>query len=143
MMNELGWTGEMIDEAQNAFKKNPELASIYNAGHVKDTAYVSRVEKINEDLAPVRFNVFCPKVLALKGKIRDDSLQGRALFEITDAQVQRGGHDATGVCYELRRVSKIERLRNLLVALLREHERDGTIRPTGDSSSTSLSSADT
>jgi putative DNA primase/helicase len=60
----------MLDEAQDAFRKNLDLASIYNAGHVKDTAYVGRVEKINEDLVPVRFNVFCPKVLALKGKIR-------------------------------------------------------------------------
>jgi len=69
----------MLDEAQDAFKKNPDLASIYNAGHVKDTAYVGRVEKINEDLVPVRFNVFCPKVLALEGKIRDDSLQERVI----------------------------------------------------------------
>ena len=69
----------MIDEAQDAFRKNPDLASIYNAGHVKDTAYVGRVEKINEQLVPVRFNVFCPKILALKGKIRDDSLQERVI----------------------------------------------------------------
>ena len=40
----------MIDEAPDTFRKKSDLASIYNAGHVKDTAYVGRVEKINEQL---------------------------------------------------------------------------------------------
>ena len=72
--------------------------------------------------------------------------EGRALFEITEAQVQRGaaGMMQRAFVTELRRVNKMERLRYLLVALLREHEPDGTIPTNGRFLFfTSLSSADT
>ena len=69
----------MVDEAQAAFRKNQELAEIYNAGHVKRTAFVGRVDKVGEELVEKLFSTFCPKVLALKGKIQDDSLQDRII----------------------------------------------------------------
>jgi hypothetical protein len=69
----------MVDEAQAAFQKNQDLEEIYNAGHVKRTAFVGRVEKVGEELVEKLFSTFCPKVLALKGKIKNDSLQDRVI----------------------------------------------------------------
>ena len=55
------------------------MAAIYNAGHVKSTAFVGRVDKVGDELVEKLFSTFCPKVLALKGKIEDDSLQDRVI----------------------------------------------------------------
>jgi Protein of unknown function (DUF3631) len=79
----------MVDEAQAAFRKFPELADLYNAGHIKSTAYVGRVDKEGDELVEKLFPTFCPKVLALKGKIHDDSLQERVI-EIRLARVVEG-----------------------------------------------------
>jgi hypothetical protein len=70
----------IVDEAQAIFRKSPDVEDIYNAGHVKSTANVGLVDKTeNGELVERLFNVFCPKVIGLKGKIRDDSLQDRVI----------------------------------------------------------------
>ena len=55
------------------------MEDIFNAGHVRSTAYVGLVEKVGDEFVERRFNVFCPKVIGLKGKIHDDSLQDRVI----------------------------------------------------------------
>jgi hypothetical protein len=69
----------MTDEAQKLFKAGSDIIEIYNAGHIRRTAYVGRVETVGEELVPVRFPTFCAKVIALKGKLKDESLQQRCL----------------------------------------------------------------
>ena len=70
----------IVDEAQAIFRKGPDVEDIYNAGHIKSTANVGLVDKTeNGELVERLFNVFCPKVIGLKGKIRDDSLQDRVI----------------------------------------------------------------
>ena len=69
----------IVDESQAIFRKSPDVEDIFNAGHVRSTAYVGLVEKVNDEFVERRFNVFCPKVIGLKGKIRDDSLQDRVI----------------------------------------------------------------
>ena len=86
-----------LDEAQAAFKKNPGLHAIYNAGHIRDSANVGRVEKgANDELDPETFNVFGPKILAVKGRLKDDSLQERVieirLARITEADQVEGDY---------------------------------------------------
>jgi hypothetical protein len=79
----------ITDEAQAILQKNEDLAEIYNAGHVKRTAYVGRMEKIGETQVEKLFRTFGPKVLALKGKIKDDSFQERCI-EIRLARMVAG-----------------------------------------------------
>ena len=69
----------IVDESQAIFRKSPDVEDIFNAGHVRSTAYVGLVEKVNDEFVEKRFNVFCPKVIGLKGKIHDDSLQDRVI----------------------------------------------------------------
>ena len=69
----------IVDESQAIFRKSPDVEDIFNAGHVRSTAYVGLVEKVNDEFVEKRFNVFCPKVIGLKGKIDDDSLQDRVI----------------------------------------------------------------
>jgi putative DNA primase/helicase len=68
-----------VDEAQFAFERSKELEGIYNAGHTRG-ANVGRVDEgPNGERDPVAFNVFCPKLLAWKGRPKDDSMQDRVI----------------------------------------------------------------
>jgi len=58
----------LIDEADKQFAINPELQNIVNAGHTKRTAYVVRSASKEKNFEPERFNVFCPKVVAMIGR---------------------------------------------------------------------------
>ena len=53
----------IVDESQAIFRKSPDVEDIFNAGHVRSTAYVGLVDKVNDELVEKRFNVFCPKVI--------------------------------------------------------------------------------
>jgi putative DNA primase/helicase len=58
----------LIDEADTFLKQNQTLLGILNAGHVRESAYVTRVS----DRAPdgiQDFRVWCPKVLAMIGTL--------------------------------------------------------------------------
>jgi hypothetical protein len=79
----------IVDEAQAIFRKSPDVEDIFNAGHVRSTANVGLAEKVGEEIVDRLFNVFCPKVLALKGKIKDDSLQER-IIEIRLSRIREG-----------------------------------------------------
>jgi len=91
----------LIDEADTFLQDNDELRGILNAGHTQKTAYVVRTKE--PDFEPVMFKTWCPKAIAMIGKLKD-TLEDRSI-----------------VC-QLRRKSsgeKVERLRqDRLAALL-------------------------
>ena len=47
----------IVDESQAIFRKSPDVEDIFNAGHVRSTAYVGLVEKVNDEFVEKRFNV--------------------------------------------------------------------------------------
>ena len=58
----------LIDEADKQFAMNSELQNIVNAGHTKRMAYVVRSASKEKNFKPERFDVFCPKVVAMIGR---------------------------------------------------------------------------
>jgi putative DNA primase/helicase len=58
----------LIDEADTFLKQNQVLLGILNAGHVRESAYVTRVSCRASD-GIQDFSVWCPKVLAMIGKL--------------------------------------------------------------------------
>ncbi|RKY02183.1 MAG: hypothetical protein DRP55_03205, partial [Spirochaetes bacterium] len=59
----------LADEAENKLINDEEIRGIFNAGHTRRTAYVLRCEKVNREKIKVkRFDVWCPKAIALIGK---------------------------------------------------------------------------
>ncbi len=59
----------LVDEADTFLNKNDELRGIINASHYKSTAYVLRSS--GDDHEPRQFSTWCPKAIALIGKLRD------------------------------------------------------------------------
>ena len=57
----------LIDEADSFFMGNDEMRNVLNSGHTKSGAFVIRCDGNNNE--PKRFNTFCPKVVALIGKL--------------------------------------------------------------------------
>jgi putative DNA primase/helicase len=58
----------LIDEADTFLKQSRTLLGILNAGHVRESAYVTRVSGSASD-GIHDFSVWCPKVLAMIGKL--------------------------------------------------------------------------
>lgn len=67
----------MIDEADTFLSDNEELRGVINSGHTRDSAYVIRCVGDNHD--PVRFNTFCPKVIAGIGHI-PETIRDRSII---------------------------------------------------------------
>ena len=65
-----------IDEGDSFLRDNDELRGILNSGHTRDTGYVIRT--VGEAFEPRLFRTFCPKAIALIGKL-PDTLQARSL----------------------------------------------------------------
>jgi putative DNA primase/helicase len=68
----------LIDEADTFITKkdaNPEIRGILNSGHTRD-ACVIRTE--GDDHEPVQFSTYCPKAIALIGKL-PDTLEDRSI----------------------------------------------------------------
>ena len=59
----------LVDEADTFLNKNDELRGIINASHYKSTAYVLR--SAGDDHEPRQFSTWCPKAIALIGRLRD------------------------------------------------------------------------
>ena len=67
----------LVDEADTFLGDNEELRGVLNSGHTRDAAFVLRC--VGEDFEPQRFQTFCPKVLAMIGKL-PDTLQDRSIM---------------------------------------------------------------
>ena len=72
----------LIDEADRFIKDNEELNGIINAGHTRRTAYVLRVEKINDRHVPQKFSVWGAQALAGIGKQQDTLMDRSIIIEI-------------------------------------------------------------
>lgn len=59
----------LLDEADSVFHNNEDLRTLINASYTKSTATVFRVQ--GDDFEPVAFSTFCPKALALIGRLPD------------------------------------------------------------------------
>ena len=57
----------LIDEADTFLLGNYHLHGVINSGHTKNTAFVLRCE--GEDFTPRHFSTWCPKAIALIGKL--------------------------------------------------------------------------
>ncbi len=66
----------LIDEADSFIKDNEELRGIINSGHTRELAYVIRA--VGDDHEPRRFWTWCPKAIALIGKL-PPTLHDRAI----------------------------------------------------------------
>lgn len=58
----------LLDEGDTFVRDNEELRGVVNSGHTRDTAYVLRVETVDEKLVPRRFSTWGAKVIAMIGK---------------------------------------------------------------------------
>jgi putative DNA primase/helicase len=67
----------VIDEADKAFAKNPDLAEVINSGWTRGQTIVRCDPDTHE---PRTYSTFCPKIVALKGKDAPDPTLSRAIF---------------------------------------------------------------
>jgi hypothetical protein len=88
----------LIDEADTFLGDNDGLRGIINSGHRRSSAYVLRCE--GDNLEPRSFSTWCPKAIALIGKLADTledrSIQIRMQRKTADDQVQRLRSDRIG-----------------------------------------------
>ncbi len=66
----------LIDEADSFIRNNEELRGVLNSGHTRTTAVVIRA--VGDDHDPRQFSTWCPKAVALIGKL-PDTLADRAI----------------------------------------------------------------
>jgi putative DNA primase/helicase len=95
----------LIDEADTFLKQNQTLLGILNAGHVRESAYVTRVN----DKAPdgvQDYRVWCPKVLAMIGTLpptlEDRSIVIRLSRRSPSEKIERLRLDADNELLQLR-----------------------------------------
>ncbi len=67
----------VIDEADKAFAKSPDLAEVVNSGWTRGQTIVRCDPDTHE---PRTYSTFCPKIVALKGKEAPDPTLSRAIF---------------------------------------------------------------
>jgi putative DNA primase/helicase len=81
----------LIDEADTFLGKNDELRGVINSGHRRSSAFVLRCD--GDDKEPKSFSTWCPKAIALIGKLADTledrSIQIRMKRKTADDNVQR------------------------------------------------------
>ncbi len=66
----------LIDEADTFARENEELRGILNCGHTRSAAFVVRTQ--GDDFEPRLFKTWCPKAIALIGKL-PDTLEDRSI----------------------------------------------------------------
>lgn len=66
----------VIDEADTFLKLSEEMRGLLNAGHTRDLAYVIR--NVGEDHEPRKFTTWCPKFVALIGRL-PDTIESRSV----------------------------------------------------------------
>jgi len=83
----------LIDEADAFLKNNEDLRCLLNAGHTRASAFVLRSVPVRDDFEVRRFDVFCPKALAMIGTpattIVDRSVVVRLARKRRDERVAR------------------------------------------------------
>lgn len=88
----------LIDEADTFLGDSDELRGIINSGHRRSSAYVLRCD--GDNLEPRSFSTWCPKAIALIGKLADTlddrSIQIRMERKMAKDQVQRLRSDLIG-----------------------------------------------
>ena len=96
----------LIDEADTFVRDNDELRGVLNSGHTRTTAVVIRT--VGEDHEPRAFSTWCPKTIALIGKL-PDTLTDRAI-EIRMRRRTAGEHverlrqdRIEALCHDIRR----------------------------------------
>jgi len=95
----------LIDEADTFLPQNDELRGVLNFGHTVKTAFVTRCN--SETNEPERFSTWCPKAIALIGKL-PGTLDDRAIVislkrKSSTERVKRLGLDFDEECFDLRR----------------------------------------
>ncbi len=67
----------LVDEADTFVRGNEELRGILNSGHLRSAAIVVRTAR--SDFEPRTFKTWCPKVIALIGRL-SDTIEDRAIM---------------------------------------------------------------
>jgi putative DNA primase/helicase len=98
----------LIDEADTFLPQNDELRGVLNSGHTVKNAFVTRCN--SETNEPERFSTWCPKAIALIGKL-PGTLDDRAIVislkrKLATEAVERLGLDFDDGCLDLRRKCK-------------------------------------
>ena len=70
----------MVDEADSFLSDNEELRGILNSGHNKDAAFVIRTT--GDEHEPRQFRTWCPKAIALIGKLPPTLISRAILIEL-------------------------------------------------------------
>jgi hypothetical protein len=81
----------LVDEVDTFIKVSDELRGVLNSGHMRVTAYTVRL--VGDDHEPRKFRTWCPKILALIGRL-PDTLDDRSVIvpmkrRIGSEQVER------------------------------------------------------
>lgn len=67
----------LVDEADTFIKASDELKGVLNSGHTRVTAYTVRL--VGDDHKPRKFSTWCPKIIALIGRLAD-TLEDRSVI---------------------------------------------------------------
>ncbi len=59
----------LLDEADTYCRENEEMRGVVNSGHARGTAFVIRMVGEGRAMEPKRFSTWCPKIVALIGKL--------------------------------------------------------------------------
>ena len=68
----------LIDEADTFLSASEEITGVINSGYERDSAYVTRNEKVGDEYIPTQIRTWCPKVLAGIGN-RKETIIDRSL----------------------------------------------------------------
>ena len=72
----------ILDEADLRYSdKTADLVKILNNGTVKGLPVLRTMQNRNKEFSPAAFNVYGPKIIAMRGSFRDQALESRFLSE--------------------------------------------------------------
>ena len=81
----------ILDEADLRFSdKTADLVKILNNGTVKGLPVLRTLQNRNKEFNPAAFNVFGPKIVAMRGAFKDQALESRFLTEEMGVRPLRG-----------------------------------------------------
>ena len=80
----------ILDEADFRFSDaTADLVKLFNNGNVKGLPVLRTMQNRSKEFNPVAFNVFGPKVIAMRGSFDDEALESRFITEETGARPLR------------------------------------------------------
>jgi putative DNA primase/helicase len=68
----------LLDNADELFRRDKDVRDLFIVGYTRSAAKIRRNTKIGRDWVPVEYNVFCPKIVSLLGKL-PPALESRCL----------------------------------------------------------------